>query len=219
MTAERMEPAAAVGGTRERILNAAATVLSRKGYAGARLSDIAELAELRTPAVYYYFDSREALIHEVMAEGQRRVLQHVMAVLDEGGPELGSLAQLDRAVEAHLEVELQLSDFATAVTRNAGQMPPELRESFRVDSRRYFALWDGVLADLAADGLLDPELSPRVARMLVLGALNWTAEWWDPEHGELAEVVETARSMVRGAVLPKPARDPFPNSESLSNLD
>jgi AcrR family transcriptional regulator len=203
MTAEQVASAAPIGGTRERILNAAATVLSRKGYAGARLSDIAELAELRTPAVYYYFDSREALIHEVMAEGQRRVLQHVMAVLDEGGPELGSLEQLDRAVEAHLEVELQLSDFATAVTRNAGQLPPELRESFRVDSRRYFALWDGVLAGLASDGLLDPGLSPRVARMLVLGALNWTAEWWDPDHGELAEVVETAQSMVRGAVLPK----------------
>lgn len=188
-------------GTRDRILQAAATVLSRKGYAGARLSDIAELAELRTPAVYYYFDSREALIHEVMAVGQRRVLDHVCAALEELGPGADALAQLDRAVEAHLEVELSLSDFATAVTRNAGQLPPELRESFRADSRRYFALWDGVLADLAADGLLNTELSLRVARMLVLGALNWTAEWWDPQHGRLEDVVRTARLMVRGAVL------------------
>jgi len=206
MTAARADARTGLGGTRERILDAAASVLSRKGYAGARLSDIAELADLRTPAVYYYFDSREALIHEVMAEGQSRVLQHVVAALEDLGEEVDSLAQLDRAVEAHLEVELQLSDFATAVTRNAGQLPQELRESFRADSHRYFALWDGILADLAVDGLLEPELTPRVARMLVLGALNWTAEWWDPDHGELDDVVRTARLMVRGAVLPKSPR-------------
>jgi len=191
------------GGTRERILEAAAKVLSQKGYAGARLSDIAELADLRTPAVYYYFESREALIHEVMAVGQRRVLEHVSGALAELGPDADSLTMLDRAVEAHLEVELRLSDFATAVTRNGGQLPPDLREAFRADGRRYFALWDGILGALAGDDLLNTELNPRVARMLVLGALNWTAEWWDPRHGQLNEVVETARLMARGALLKK----------------
>jgi len=38
--------------TRKRILDAAAYVLSRKGYAGTRLSDVAELAKLQTPAIY-----------------------------------------------------------------------------------------------------------------------------------------------------------------------
>jgi AcrR family transcriptional regulator len=195
--------APAPGGTRERILAAAATVLSTKGYAGARLSDIAELADLRTPAVYYYFDSREALIHEVMRVGQRSVLEHVETALAELGPSAGPLERLDRAVEAHLEVELALSDFATAVTRNTGQLPPGISDAFRADGHRYFALWDDLLAELLAGGHMNPGLSPRVARMLVLGALNWTAEWWDPHAGGLEEVVATARQMVRGAVTEK----------------
>ena len=37
--------------TRSRILNAAAHVLSVKGYAGTRLSDVAEYAELQAPAI------------------------------------------------------------------------------------------------------------------------------------------------------------------------
>jgi AcrR family transcriptional regulator len=187
-------------GTRERILAAAATVLSQKGYAGARLSDISELADLRTPAVYYYFDSREHLINEVMTVGQRSVLDYVSAALDELDDSVGSLGRLDRAVEAHLEVELSLSDFATAVTRNSGQLPKDLRDRVRADSHLYFLLWDDVLAGLARDGLMSPDLSPRLARMLVLGALNWTAEWWDERNGELQEVIDTARVMVRGAV-------------------
>jgi len=187
-------------GTRERILAAAATVLSQKGYAGARLSDISALAELRTPAVYYYFDSREDLINEVMSVGQRSVLDYVSAALEELPDAATALDRLDRAVGAHLEVELSLSDFATAVTRNGGQLPVDLQENFRADSHRYFALWDGVLSELVEAGHMSAQLSPRVARMLVLGALNWTAEWWDARHGELGEVIETARLMVWGAV-------------------
>src|SRR4051794_35543136 len=47
--------------TRERILDAAAHVLSRKGYAGTRLGNIAEQAQLQAPAIYYYWPSREEL--------------------------------------------------------------------------------------------------------------------------------------------------------------
>jgi AcrR family transcriptional regulator len=189
-----------VNGTRERILSAAASVLSRKGYAGARLSDISELADLKTPAVYYYFDSREHLIHEVMTVGQRSVLDYVTEALDGLPAGSSALTRLDRAVEAHLEVELSLSDFATAVTRNIGQLPLDVQEGFRADGHRYFEIWDELLAELAEDGLLRADLNLRVARMLLLGALNSTAEWWDPSSGTLEEVIETAKQMVRGSV-------------------
>jgi hypothetical protein len=35
------------------------------------------------------------------------------------------------------------------------------------------------------------------ARMMVLGALNWAAEWWNPRRGSLDTVVRTAQSLVR----------------------
>jgi AcrR family transcriptional regulator len=38
-----------------RILDAAAHVLSVKGYAGTGLSHVAECADLQAPAIYYYF--------------------------------------------------------------------------------------------------------------------------------------------------------------------
>jgi hypothetical protein len=36
-----------------------------------------------------------------------------------------------------------------------------------------------------------------MAQMLVLGALNWTVEWWDPRRGSVDAVVANAQSMVR----------------------
>ena len=48
--------------TRMRILDAAAQVLSAKGYAGMRLSDVAKVADLQAPAIYYYFPDKDALV-------------------------------------------------------------------------------------------------------------------------------------------------------------
>ena len=68
--------------TRSRILNAAAHILSVKGYAGTRLSDVAEYAELQAPAIYYYFASRDDLIEEVMYAGIADMRKHLQGVLD-----------------------------------------------------------------------------------------------------------------------------------------
>jgi hypothetical protein len=38
------------------------------------------------------------------------------------------------------------------------------------------------------------------ARMMVLGALNWAAEWWNPRRGSLDTVVRTAQSLVRNGL-------------------
>jgi TetR/AcrR family transcriptional regulator, cholesterol catabolism regulator len=183
--------------TRDRILAAAAQVLSTKGYSGARLADIAGCAQLQPPAVYYYFDSREALIAEVMAVGQRRLREHVESALAALPAGTAPLDRIDAAVRAHLEVELELSDFATAVTRNLGQLPDAVRGPLRAAGSEYIALWRRLLESAQAAGAIRPGLDLRAARMLVMGALNWTPEWWDPKLGPLSAVIETAQSLVR----------------------
>jgi len=43
------------------------------------------------------------------------------------------------------------------------------------------------------------------ARMMVLGALNWAVEWWNPRRGSLDTVVRTAQSLVRHGLGPRQA--------------
>lgn len=183
--------------TRDRILAAAAEVLSRRGYSEARLSDIAEIAEVRAPAVYHYFRSREELIAEVMAVGQQRLREHVEKALAELPRQVDPMDRICAAVGAHLHVALDLSDFATAVTRNRGQLPEDIRRRLRAESSAYMDLWRGLLDDARNAGLMRPGLEPRAARMLVMGALNWAPEWWDPRRGALSTVIATAQSLVR----------------------
>jgi AcrR family transcriptional regulator len=183
--------------TRERILDAAAHVLSRKGYAGTRLGDIADQAQLQAPAIYYYFGSREELIEEVMWTGARRVREHVSQVLAGLPPEADPMDRICAAVEAHLHLELELSDFATAVIRNSGQVPEDLRTRQLAEEAEYSKLWRDLFRDLADAGELRSDLDLRTAHLMVIGALNWTAEWWNPKRDSYETVVRTTQSLIR----------------------
>ncbi|MER5538908.1 TetR/AcrR family transcriptional regulator [Streptomyces mirabilis] len=190
-------PALKAAATRDRILAAAARTLSLKGYSATRLADIAEQAGLRPPAVYYYFPSREELIAEVMTVGQLRLREHVESALTALPDDTPPMDRICAAVEAHLRVELDLSDFATAVSRNSGQLPEDIRDRLRADSSAYFDLWRDLLVKARAAGAVRDDIDLRAARMLVMGALNWTPEWWNPRQGSLTGVIRTAQSLVR----------------------
>lgn len=183
--------------TRERILDAAAHVLSRKGYAGTRLTDVAEQAELQAPAIYYYFPSREDLIEEVMWTGISLMREHIDQALNALPSDAGPMERIDAAVEAHLRYELEISDYTTASIRNAGQVPENLLVRYSAEASKYGDLWRKLIREASNAGLVRSDLDRRAARMMVLGALNWASEWWNPRRGSLDVVVRTAQSIVR----------------------
>ena len=190
--------------TRSRILDAAAHVLSVKGYAGLRLTDVAEKAELQAPAIYYYYRSRDDLIEEVMWVGIADMRQHVTAVLDALPPEATPMERLLAAVEAHLRHALEISDYTTASIRNAGQVPLTIRKRQIREEEQYGEVWRRLINDLARAGELRDDLDLYVAQMLVLGALNWAVEWWDPRRGSLTSIVANAQTFVRHGLAPAP---------------
>ncbi|WP_418003489.1 TetR family transcriptional regulator [Mycobacterium sp. PDNC021] len=186
--------------TRRRILDAAAHVLSTKGYAGTRLTDVAEHAELQAPAIYYYFPSREDLIEEVMWSGIADMARHLQTVLDELSSETSPLDRILVAVETHLRHELELSDYATASIRNSGQVPEHLRARQLAEEATYSAIWRKLLRAAHAEGQLRDDLDLTVAQLLIIGSLNWAAEWWTPRRGSVDSVVRNATTFVRNAI-------------------
>jgi AcrR family transcriptional regulator len=182
--------------TRERLLDAAAKVFRDKGYAGARLADIAERAEMHVPGVYYYFDSKEALVEEVLRAGVARAFSFVeerVAAVPEGRP---ALDRLRAAIEGHVLVVLEIGDYTSANIRIFGQLPDEIRKRHLAQQRAYGDLWRGLLEDARAAGELRPELDLSVLRMLILGALNCTVEWYQPGTLSAAEVARDATTMI-----------------------
>ena len=172
--------------TRQRILDAAARVFREQGYANARLADIAELADMQTGSLYYHFDGREDLVAEILRLGVETSWSHVREAVDALPAEAGPLERLAAAVRAHTLSVLEISDYASAQARIVGQVPPEVRKGHLVHQRKYGAYWNELIEAAVAAGAVRPGTDLFVARMLVLGALNWTAEWYEPRRGKSA---------------------------------
>jgi AcrR family transcriptional regulator len=196
--------------TRARILEAAAQILDRHGYAATRLTDIAELASVQAPALYYYFPSRDALVEQVMLSGQETIVDHVVSVLSELPENLTPIERIREAVEAHLRIVLETSDFSSASLRNASQLPDPIRTKLVEGLQTYSDVWRGLIAACAESGQLAPGLDTGLARMFVLGALNWAPQWFDPERGPVDDVIDTAQRFIAQALtrgVPEDLRD------------
>lgn len=187
--------------TRERILDAAAAVLSQQGYAGLRLSDVARVAGLQTPTLYYYFSSRDELVEEVMWVGANTVRLHVEETIAALPAYASGIDRIMAAVDAHLRYELQVSDYASASIRNAGHVPEALRERPAAEESLYSHLWRDLFDAAVASGEARADVDATTLRMLLLGALNWVVEWWRPDGSRtLDELIAVAQDMVRRAI-------------------
>jgi len=155
------------------------------------------LAGLQPPAVYYHFTNRDDLVSEVMRTGQQRVREHVQnAVADCPGTWMD---RIDAAVSAHLRIQLELSSYAAAVTRNAGHLPDGVRRAMHAESEAYHDLWRRLLAAAQREGEIPVEVDLAIARMLVIGALNWSVEWWSPRRS-IDSVIATAQRLIRSGL-------------------
>lgn len=69
----RLTQAEARQQTRRQLLAAAAQVFAKKGFAGASLEEISELAGYTTGALYYHFPNKEQLFLELLRSGWSRM--------------------------------------------------------------------------------------------------------------------------------------------------
>lgn len=166
--------------TRLRILDATARTLRNKGYAGTTLNEIALAAGLQAGSLFYHFGSKDELVEEVLDVGMLRVHEAVQASqarLAAGAPHRVCIRA---AVEAHFATLLERGDYTSANIRIFGQVPEEIQRRHLRLRRAYAAMWRRLLTDAQKAGALRHDIDLGLVRMLLLGALNWSVEWYKP---------------------------------------
>ena len=67
----------------------------------------------------------------------------------------------------------------------------------------YADYWRHLLQEARAAGEIPAERDLSLARMFLLGALNWSVEWYDPEKGALDDFArEAAETFLHGILAP-----------------
>lgn len=186
--------------TRTAILDAAAHAFRTKGLAGTRLPDVVEYMDIPLSAVYSYYPSRDDLIEEVMYRGISEMHNHLQKTLKALPPDTAPMDKLMAAIEAHLRHVLEISDYCSAWIRNSGQVPGGLSTRQRKMEAAYGRKWRSLFGDAVGGAKTVPGFDVRIARMLMLGAMNWVAEWWDPRRGSIDTLVSTMQFLVHSGL-------------------
>ncbi len=189
--------------TRQSILEAAARIFRRDGYSAARLADIAAEIGMKAGSLYYHFGSREALVEAVMETGVRRTHQAVVDALAALPPSADALARLEAATRRHLIMVLAQEDIASATIKLIWQAPAPVREKVLAEQRAYGDLWRGLLEDARAAGAIRIDLDLSVTRMAIMGALNWSADWYRPGRLTPEQIARDIAALVIGGLAPR----------------
>jgi TetR/AcrR family transcriptional regulator, cholesterol catabolism regulator len=196
LNADRGAKAAA---TRQRILDSAARLFRAHGYAATSLADIAQAAGMRAASLYYHFDSKEALVREMLRISAERTFAAARRAVEVLPADTAFEDRLTAAIAAHLEELLGHADYTSADLRIVNQVPESVRREVFPIRRDYAEWWRDLLEQGRREGAVRPDADPRLVRMLLLGAINWASEWYKPERGPVAPIArECARLMLRG---------------------
>jgi TetR/AcrR family transcriptional regulator, cholesterol catabolism regulator len=189
--------------SRIRILDAAAKLFSTEGYAAISLRAIAAAAGMKAGSVYYHFGSKQEIVIEILDLGIAMVHEEVHQTVDALPTTASPDAIIRAGILAHLRAVFEFSDYTSANVRIYGQVPEPIRSANLKVRHDYEALWDDTLKGLAArDGLRDG-VDVKAFRLMLIGALNATIEWFDPERGDLAGLADKYADIMLHGLLPQ----------------
>jgi AcrR family transcriptional regulator len=171
------------GNRRQALLTAAAHLFRAKGFSATTTRDIAAAADMQSGSPFYHFKSKDALLYAVMEEGMRSALERQRAAVQlPGHAGLTPAEQLRVLITVHFDVLLGPgNDFVPVMLYESRSLQPRQRKLVAQLISEYESLWMPVLTALHASGQLRAPVG--LARLLILGALNWSVQWFDAKKG------------------------------------
>ena len=175
------ETRSAVG--RDGVLDIAARLFREQGYGSVSLRKIAGAAGIKAGSIYYHFGSKDEIVAAVLDAGIQVVHESMRDTVTALPADTDGETVLRAAIRAHLRALLDVSDYTSANVRIFGQVPQAVRDANLPTRRAYEAEWDCLLSRLQKDGALKQDVDIRRLRLMLIGALNATLDWFDPVRG------------------------------------
>lgn len=172
---------------RERIMEAAMAVFSKKGYHQAKIEDIAMQADVGKGTVYEYFSSKLELFQETFKKVISSYMDVVHSGTDDAAGNLRPADRLRRLFAVHLKVIFENRDFTVMTFGDIGGMDEELLR-WMYEMRK-----EGLqrLAEIVQQGIecgdfrpVDPEITANLIVGLMKGAAGPVlieGKDWDPQ--------------------------------------
>jgi AcrR family transcriptional regulator len=172
------------GEKQQLIRDRAAELFAARGFAGSSISDVAAACGCAKSLIYHYFDSKEAILSDLLEA-------HVRALITAAEEALGSGGNAEQRFRALVHALMDLYVDARAkhilLLNELDSLPPARKAAIVALERRLIGLTADLLTELAPALAEQPKLRVPVT-MGFYGMINWTYTWYR-QDGAVAPAV------------------------------
>lgn len=180
---------------RSEILETAAEVFARQGFAATTIRQVADAAGMLAGSLYYHFDSKEAMADEILSGFLDDLWSAYDGILADGQD---ARTTLERLIEASF-VSIERHRPAVVLYQNeARHLALSPRFAYLTESQtRFRSLWMELLRRGTAEGAFRADLDASLVYRFIRDTVWVAANWYDP-HGRLpaSEIAEQYLAMV-----------------------
>jgi AcrR family transcriptional regulator len=151
---------------------------------------------MQSGSPFYHFKTKHDMLRAVVLEGIAAINDAVIKAANSGGT---PRATFEAMLRAHLDQLLGSAgrDFAATLLHESRHLDPEVLAEVTALKDRYEAMWQKVLKDLKRAGLIADDSA--VTRLFLMGALNWTVQWYRPEGAQgIGQIAQQLAAFVLG---------------------
>jgi AcrR family transcriptional regulator len=160
--------------TRNQILDAAARIISQKGYHAASMQDIARAVNLQKASLYHHVSSKQEILLILLNRGLDLLTERLEAVVEK---EISPDEKLRQAMTTYMQTLADYDSLSAILLLEHRSLEPELHELHVPRRDRFERIWRDLIQEGIEAGVFT-SASPSIAARAVLGVMNWTITWY-----------------------------------------
>lgn len=184
---------------RKELIRQAAQLFVQEGFDRTTVRMLAHEMGIKSGSLFHHFRDKQEILAAVIEEGTCNALTLARQALAECGDSPSE--RLHAMARAHLETLLTDRNAHVVALYEWRSLDAKARDHLSHLRDAYEELWEQVIDEALAAGLIEGDRF--LVSRFVMGALNWTVRWYDPEGIHKPE--DLARELVSMMVSPAAA--------------
>jgi AcrR family transcriptional regulator len=186
------------------LIDAAARVFERRGYADATLDDIAAEAGVSKPTVYQYVASKQRLLETIVEQAIYPLRDGIDQIVQSTASASG---KLEAYVRLHVNSAARYRAYYLVLMADQHQLSPQGLRNYQSWARQVNHSAAQLLAQGVDEGLIRPDIDIPIAVNLLNSALTSIARWYHPtDRLSPDQIHDQVMKLLRGLLLPQPDR-------------
>ncbi len=191
---------------KQKIIDTAASLFHRKGYASTTLDDVAGELGISKAALYHYVGSKDELLSIIYTQAFENVFKDTNEI---SGMDLPPDEKLRLIIRNHINniIIKDLSMFSVFFSEES-QLPEKDFKKIRGEKKKYTRIVAEIIAEGISQGMFKNSDS-NLQAYAILGMCNWIYKWYKPEKTDYTpdEIADHFISLLQNGYLESPSPD------------